>query len=110
MKLVRNFRELKLQDKVEFMGETYLVSTVKLLEPIIGLSFDKNGLCIAETVEYETMVFKYEDGHINWNDEYCFRYKNKKDAVKGHYGMLMYMQNNYKSNCTYWRAKHGRAN
>lgn len=106
MKLSRIFRKLNLKDVVEFMGEKFLVSTVELPMPIIDVTFSKKRLFKFRTVMYETMVFKYEDGYSVADEEYCMRYKGKKEAIKCHYGMLMRMRNNYKTNRQYWRAKH----
>ena len=96
MKGARFFKELKLQDKVEFMGEKFLVSTVQIAYP-------------APYEWYETMLFTYrKDGSVDWSEKYCMRYASKKEAIKGHYEMLKAMKNNYKTNRQYWRAKHGR--
>ena len=96
MKLTRIFRELKLQDNVEFMGEKFLVSTVQIAYP-------------APYGWYETMLFTYrKDGSVDWSEKYCMRYVSKKEAIKGHYALLDTLKNNYKTNRQYWRAKHGR--
>ena len=112
MKLTRIFRELKLQDNVEFMGEKFLVSTEKLTSPALGMSFDpKNEFKFkAITYNYKTAIFKYVNGEIDNSTEYNMWHKDKKKAIKGHYDLLKSMQNNYKTGREYWRAKHGRAN
>lgn len=111
MKLTRIFRELKLQDNVEFMGEKFLVTTVKLLFPATEVDYSKKEGITCRAVWYETMIFSHkDDGEIEWSEEYCKRYDTKKEAIKGHYKLLKRARNNYKGNRQYWRAKHGRAN
>lgn len=110
MKLSRFFKQLKLQDNVEFMGEKFFVSTVKLSSPIFSLSFSERELFKGREIWYKTMVFKYdEDGCIDGETDYTIQYETKKEAIKGHYEMLKAMKNNYKTNRQYWRAKHGRS-
>ena len=107
MKLSRIFSKLNLKDVEEFMGEKFLVSTVELPMPIVDVVFSNSRLFKFRTVKYETMVFKYEDGYSVAEEEYCMRYTGKKEAIKGHFRVLMYMrQNGCKTNRQYWRAKH----
>lgn len=109
MKVARFFKELKLQDDVEFRGEKFFVSTVKLLYPATKEDYSKKEGITYKDRWYETMIFSYnDDGEVNWNEEYCERYDTKKEAIKGHYELLKRAQNNYKGNRQYWRAKHGR--
>lgn len=109
MKLSRFFKHLKLQDIVEFMGEKFYVSTIKLICPETEEDYSpKEGIILRE-MWYETMIFSYSDNSgVNWNEEYCKRYDTKKEAIKAHYKLLKRASNNYKTNRQYWRAKHGR--
>lgn len=111
MKVARFFKKLKLQDDVEFMGEKFFVSTVKLLYPATEVYYSQKEGITCKDVWYETMIFSYNDnGEVNWSEEYCKRYDTKKEAIKGHYELLKGARNNYKGNSQYWRAKHGRQN
>lgn len=49
-------------------NDTYLVSTVKLLR--LGL--------------YETMVFRIEDGEVNWAEVQSFRTVDPEEALQNH--------------------------
>ena len=111
MKLMRIFRELKLQDNVEFMGEKFLVSTEKLTSPALGMSLDPEKELAFKAImyNYKTTIFKYVNGEIDDSKEYNMWHQDKKKAINGHYDMLKSMQNNYKTGRAYWRAKHGRA-
>lgn len=106
MKVSRLFAKLDLKDDIEFMGSRYRISTVLLKYPAYTLDFEKGEPKIRE-MYFESMIFKYqEDGELVYDGEYCMRYPNKRNAVKGHYQILDWMTRMNKASREYWRSKH----
>lgn len=66
----------------DYIGD-YLVSTVDLG---INHSFDETPLY------YETMIFKIENGKVNYSDIYCDRYTTKEQALKGHKEAIKWLE------------------
>lgn len=58
----------------------YLVSTVELPFPIL-------------IHKYETMIFKVNDGVIDFNEISCYRYKKKVQATIGHKRIVNMIKN-----------------
>lgn len=63
----------------DYIGD-YLVSTVDLWFFDVG--------------SYETMIFKKENGEIDFRDLYCERYKTEEEAKEGHKKAIEYVKNN----------------
>lgn len=76
------YRDLDLKDVVTFAGKGYLVSTVQLTDT--AMTFDRLLFGISDIQRYETMVFAYNNGDLDYKDFYCKRYNTKEDAIKGH--------------------------
>lgn len=76
---------LKIQDEIG----NYLVSTVELkqendLIQAIREYIETTILEIEEKGNFETMIFKKENGEIYFNYLYCKRYLTEKEAIEGH--------------------------
>ena len=75
-------RDLDLKDVVTFAGKEYLVSTVQLTDT--AMTFDRLLFGISDIQRYETMIFAYNNGDLDYIDLYCERYNTKEEAIKGH--------------------------
>ena len=75
-------RDLDLKDVVTFAGKEYLVSTVQLTDT--AMTFDRLLFGISDIQRYETMIFAYNNGDLDYIDLYCERYDTKEEAIKGH--------------------------
>ena len=75
-------RDLDLKDVVTFAGKEYLVSTVQLTTTVMTL--DRFLFGMSDIQRYETMIFAYNNGHLDDTDLYCERYDTKEEAIKGH--------------------------
>ena len=78
-------RDLDLKDVVTFAGKEYLVSTVQLTDT--AMTFDSILFGMSDIHRYETMIFAYNNGDLDYIDLYCERYDTKEEAIKGHKGM-----------------------
>ena len=75
-------RDLDLKDVVTFAGKEYLVSTVQLTTTVMTL--DRFLFGMSDIQRYETMIFAYNNGDLDYIDLYCGRYDTKEEAIKGH--------------------------
>ena len=75
-------RDLDLKDVVTFAGKEYLVSTVQLTDTVVN--FDRLLFGMSDIQRYETMIFVYNNGDLDYIDLYCERYDTKEEAIKGH--------------------------
>ena len=75
-------RDLDLKDVVTFAGKEYLVSTVQLDTTVMAL--DRLLFGMSDIQRYETMIFAYNNGNLDYIDLYCERYDTKEEAIKGH--------------------------
>ena len=75
-------RDLDLKDVVTFAGKEYLVSTVQLTTTVMTL--DRFLFGMSDIQRYETMIFAYNNGNLDYTDLYCERYDTKEEAIKGH--------------------------
>ena len=75
-------RDLDLKDVVTFAGKEYLVSTVQLTTTVMTL--DRFLFGMSDIQRYETMIFAYNNGDLDYIDFYCERYDTKDEAIKGH--------------------------
>ena len=75
-------RDLDLKDVVTFAGKEYLVSTVQLTDTV--MTFDRLLFGMSDIQRYETMIFAYNNGDLDYIDFYCERYDTKEEAIKGH--------------------------
>ena len=66
-------RDLDLKDVVTFAGKEYLVSTVQLTTTVMTL--DRFLFGMSDMQRYETMIFAYNNGNLDYTDLYCERYK-----------------------------------
>ena len=67
----------------------YEVSTVDLG---INYQFDDS----LPPLYYETMIFKIEDGKVNFSELYCDRYSTEEEARKGHEEAIKYVKEHLK--------------
>ena len=72
----------RLKDVVTFAGKEYLVSTVQLTDT--AMTFDRLLFGMSDIQRYETMIFAYNNGDLDYIDFYCERYDTKEEAIKGH--------------------------
>ena len=70
-------RDLDLKDVVTFAGKEYLVSTVQLTTTVMTL--DRLLFGISDIQRYETMIFAYNNGNLDYIDFYCERYNTKDE-------------------------------
>lgn len=75
-------RDLDLKDVVTFAGKEYLVSTIQLTTTVMTL--DRFLFGMSDIQRYETMIFAYNNGNLDYTDLYCERYDIKEEAIKGH--------------------------
>lgn len=86
---------LKIQDEIG----NYLVSTVELkqendLIQAIKEYIETTILEIEEKGNFETMIFKKENGEVDFNHLYCKRYLTEKEAIEGHKKAIKYAKEN----------------
>lgn len=86
---------LKIQDEIG----NYLVSTVELkqendLIQAIREYIETTILEIKEEGNFETMIFKKENGEVDFNHLYCKRYLTEKEAIEGHKKAIEYAKEN----------------
>ena len=74
--------DLDLKDVVTFAGKEYLVSNVQLTDN--AMNFDRLLFGMSDIQRYETMIFAYNNDHLDDIDFYCERYDTKEEAIKGH--------------------------
>lgn len=75
-------RDLDLKDVVTFADKEYLVSTVQLTDTVMIM--DRLLFGLPDTQKYETMIFAYNNGNLDYKDLYCERYYTKEEAIEGH--------------------------
>lgn len=86
---------LKIQDEIG----NYLVSTVELkqendLIQAIREYIETTILEIEEKGNFETMIFKKENGEVDFDHLYCKRYLTEKEAIEGHKKAIEYAKEN----------------
>ena len=77
-----SLRELDLKDVVTFAGKEHHFSTVQLTPTFMTL--DRFLFGMSDIQRYETMIFAYNNGNLDYTDLYCERYDTKEEAIKGH--------------------------